>query len=288
MTVVALGNFDGMHLGHQALIRRTVDLAQTLGATPCVWSFADAPYPTGRVLTNAREKQALWEQMGIIHTEFTPFDRVKDMSCQDFVDRILLEHLKACHVVCGFNYTFGKNAAGNARLLGELLQKRGVGLTVENAVSLAGAPISSTRIRACLAQGRPQEAAALLGRPYGLTGPVEHGRALGRSLGFPTLNQAVSPERAPLRRGVYATRVHTPLGCFPAVTNLGLRPTVKGEGLICESHLLGFSGQLYKETVTTHFLHFLRDEKAFAGLEELKEQIQRDIKEGSDYFEREA
>ena len=289
MTVVALGNFDGMHLGHQALIRRTVDLARRLGATPCVWSFDDAPFPTGRVLTNAREKQALWEDMGITRTEFAPFDQVKDLSCRDFVDRILLEQLEACHVVCGFNYTFGKNAAGNAGTLRELLQERGVGLTVEEAVTLEGAPVSSTRIRACLAQGRPQEAARLLGRPFSLTGTVEHGQALGRILGFPTLNQAIDPERTALRKGVYATRVHTPLGTFPAVSNLGLRPTVKGsKGLICESHLLGFSGQLYSQCVTTQLLHFIRDEKTFSSIEELKKQIQKDIQEGGDYFEQKA
>lgn len=284
-TVVALGCFDGVHLGHTAVIRAAKEQAARQGCACAVWTFEEPPKNTffpGSVplITTRQAKEALLRRLGVDVLVCVPFNtEVGSMSAEAFFEQILLSRMQARHLVCGYNYTFGAGGKGDVALLQALCQAHGVGLTVLPPVQINGIPVSSSAIRAAMEDGRPEDAATLLGRPYSLTAPVVDGQKLARTLGFPTVNQ-IFPQGALIpKAGVYATRVTLPDSetVLGGISNVGIRPTVADHTLCCETHLFDFSGDLYQKSVTVEFLSFLRPERKFPSIEAMSEQIRQDM-----------
>ncbi len=295
-SVVALGCFDGVHLGHRAVLQKARALADQKGLPCLVWTFRQPPknfFAPGSVplLTDENEKADHIGALGADVLVSVDFDRaVASLSAEQFMEDILCDRLKAACVVCGFNYSFGKGGRGNQALLREFCDGRGIDLCVTDPVLLGDTPVSSSLIRAAIAQGEMEKAAALLGRPYRLTAPVVDGQKLARNLGFPTLNQVPDPSLAIPRFGVYVAQI-TGAEDTPrfGITNVGMRPTVKGRLLCAETHIFDFSGDLYGKTLTVELLHFLRPETEFASLEALRSGVLADMAEARRYLaERQA
>lgn len=288
---VALGNFDGIHVGHQAILARCVEDARKEGLVPTIWTFRRHPEhflkgidASGSILS-PEEKLALAGNMGIRRYFAEDFEAVRDLSPRAFCEKVLFEKLDAREVVCGFNFRFGKNGAGDTALLKELMESAGRRVVVIPAVEIAGQIVSSTRIRRALEEGDVELCRTLLGRPYSILFPVEHGKRLGTRLGFPTLNQSYPVEYVVPKKGVYAVRVFFDNERYNGVCNVGIRPTVSDSGAItAETHLFGFSGELYGKTVRVEFHRFLRAERKFQSLEDLKDQIARDKSDAERYF----
>ena len=280
----AIGFFDGVHLGHRALLRAVGELAAEYGLIPAAVSFDLHPdLLTGRdgaleLITSPEDR--LWELRrygGVEQVRLLHFDTaLMNTPWQEFLDRLVGEGEIGALAV-GADFTFGRGGAGTAESLARWCRERGVPCRIVEKVTLDGEPVSSSRIRALLRRGRVEEAERLLGHPYGLSGPVVTGRRLGRTLGLPTANLRYEPGVLVPRHGVYAARAFLPDGSsFPAATNVGVRPTVSGSGVSVESHLLGFSGDLYGKRLRLELRRFLRPERRFGSLEELKAQIRRD------------
>ena len=292
---VALGNFDGIHRGHRAILDACIKCAKDERLPAVVWTFRRHPehilkgnFASGNILSRA-DKEELLAEAGITRVVWEDFERVRDFSPQEFCDRILLDTLQAKFVFCGFNFRFGKNGAGDADFLREYLKKRGVQVIVSPAVTLLGEPVSSTRIRALLQEGRPEEAALLLGRPFSIRFPVAHGNRIGSKIGFPTINQIFPEEYVKPKKGVYAVRVKADGQTLFGVCNVGCRPTIgDGAGVLAETHLLDFAGDLYGKTVTVEFFCFLRPEMKFHSLDALQAQIAKDRETAARYWREQA
>jgi len=278
-TVVALGSFDGVHLGHTRVIRTAGELAASLGCRLTVWTFRELPFGKNTTLTSNEEREEIFASLGVDRMILAEFDAIRSLSPEEFVRDILVGQLQARVAVCGFNYRFGAGGKGDPSLLKTLMNRYGGDARMVEPVEMGGEPVSSTRIRALVAEGNMEEAALLLGRSYFLSGRVGHGRAIGHSLGFPTVNLPFPENRTIPRLGVYASVVRTPVGIFRGVTNVGIRPTVN-DGMIrpvCETFLLDFSGDLYDCTLQVAFGRFLRPEKKFPSFDALKAAIAADI-----------
>jgi riboflavin kinase / FMN adenylyltransferase len=275
-SVVAMGNFDGVHKGHQAVIGQAAQLATRAGAPLVVLSFDPHPARLFRpdlppfALTSSAQKQALLEAFGVQGVLLLPFTRVlASLGPQDFVTRVLIGGIGAKHVVCGYDFTFGKDRAGKATDLATL----GVAATVVKPVLAGGQlPYSSTAIRKLLADGAPDRAAEQMGRWWQIEGVVETGDQRGRSIGFPTANLALGDYQRPAY-GVYAVRVHVGGSIYDGVANIGLRPTFTPPRELLEVHLFDFAGDLYEKRIFVDIVAFIRGERKFAGLEPLKSQI---------------
>ncbi len=272
---IALGSFDGVHVGHRALI---TEAAGFKGGVPAVWTFDANPFGTP-YLTELGEKLRLFRLYGAGYAVVSSFGEIRDLPPGEFVG--MLRSIGAICAVCGFNFSFGKDRAGDASLLEELCAGNGMECRVVPPVKAGGAEVSSSRIRRALANGEVELANLMLGRNYSFTYPVVHGNEIARTLGYPTANQLVPAGRAPMRRGVYVTLCRG----LPSVTNVGVRPTVCSESeLVCETHVIGNAGDLYGSELTVEFLSFIRDERAFGSLGELKEQLGRDAERALGYF----
>lgn len=280
-TVLCLGNFDGVHRGHQALIRAAGKMRDE--KFPCatlgVFCFAGlssdflASDPPGH-LASEEERLTRFAEAGAELAVIADFPLLRDLEPEEFARRILMGDCRCVAAACGFNHRFGKFGKGTPDLLSSLL---GGNLLVQDAVTAGGEPISSTRIRRMLLDGRPDAAADLLGHPYLLTAPVEHGAQLGRTLGFPTVNQRFAPMALVPCAGVYQTICTVDGVPYAGVSDIGTRPTVDGAHEVrCETHLLDFSGDLYGKTVQTAFLRYLRAEQKFSTVEDLRQQVERD------------
>ena len=283
---VALGNFDGVHQGHQALLARAAEHARSLGAPLVALTFE--PHPrrffvpdTGPFrLTLPPAKVRLLEQFGVQAVLAQHFDPgFADLTADAFVDDVLRNGLGARHVVCGYDFTFGARRGGNVEMLRARGAERGFGVTILDPVMREGEIYSSTRIREALRAGMVREAAELLGHPWEIEGAVEQGDQRGRTIGFPTANVALGEHLRP-RFGVYAVRalVDGEKGgqWRNAVANLGKRPTVGKLQENFEVHLFDFTGDLYGKTVRVQLLEFIRAEMKFSGLDQLKAQIAAD------------
>lgn len=270
--VVALGCFDGTHLGHAALFAHTLAEAERLSALPAVFTFSDFLPGKGAPLSTLDDRLSAMEAMGIEAVFLAPFSAIRELSAADFIHSVLKEKLRAVNTVCGFNYRFGAGTAGD----GDTLLAHFPEAIRVPAVTYEGTPISSTRIRAALAEGRVEAAAAMLGRPYTVTGTVSHGKAMGHLFGYPTANLSV-PTLLPAY-GVYETRVTVDGKVYTGLSDVGVRPTLEkaGEERV-ESFLFDFEGDLYEKTVSVSFLRRLRDEIHFETPEALSAQITRDV-----------
>ena len=284
--VVPLGNFDGVHRGHQVLIGQAADFAKALEAPVVALTFE--PHPrrffvpdTGPFrLTLPPAKLRLLEQYGVQAVLAQHFDEAfAALSADAFIDDVLLKGLGARHVVCGYDFTFGARRTGNVEMLREQGRQKGFGVTVLDPVTHEGEIYSSTRIREALRAGWVSEASDLLGHSWEIEGVVELGDQRGRTIGFPTANVALGEHLRP-RFGVYAVRalVDGPNGSEwrPAVANLGRRPTFGKLKENFEVHLFDFSGDLYGKTLRAALIEFIRPEMKFGGLDQLKAQIAAD------------
>lgn len=279
--VVALGMFDGVHLGHRALIGQTVAEANRLGAKPVVFTFSNHPMEVlgggVRLLSSIPERDDLLRALGAEEVASVAFTReLAALSTERFVD-LLLERWDVRALVVGYNYTCGVRGAGTPESLAEIGKTRGFSVLVVPPVLLEGASVSSTRVREALEQGDVELAQRMLKRRYTLAGTVIENRRIGRRIGFPTANIAPETNRVIPKDGVYATVACVNGASYCAVTNIGTNPTVHGDHLTIETHMIDFDADIYGERLTVAFRRFLRGELVFANLDELKEQIRQDI-----------
>ena len=282
-SVVALGTFDGVHLGHRAILGTALARAREIGVEALACTFDPHPMEilqpdrAPRPITPFDERLALIGEAGIDTVVVLPFTReLSAVEPEAFVKDVLLERLHAREVVVGYNHRFGRGARGDARLLEGLAERFGFRAHVVPAMTVDGVAVSSSEIRAALQRGDVAGAARALGRPYAIAGPVTSGAGRGRTLGFPTAN--IDPDRPLLvPRGVYRGRVIVEGRPHAAVVNVGVRPTFDETVLAVEAHLLDFAGDLYGRQVRLEFVDRVRDEMRFPSVEELKAQVMRDI-----------
>jgi riboflavin kinase/FMN adenylyltransferase len=285
--VLAIGNFDGVHLGHRAVIGEACRLAAERGTPSGVLTFEPHPRRFFRpaqppfLLTRLRTRIRLFAAIGIDVVHLLRFDRVfAALSADQFIDTVLLDALDVRHVVVGYDFVFGRGRHGTASVLEAQLGARGVGISVMSPVAPSeaeGAPVySSTAARQALADGEPETAARILGRPFTIEGRVRQGDRRGRTIGFPTANIFLDGYVTP-RLGVYAVQLEVGGERYGGVANLGLRPTFGGDKAPrLEVHLFDFSADLYGRLVQVELLRFLRPEQRFDGIDALKAQIARD------------
>ena len=283
--VVALGNFDGVHLGHQKVLSRAVEVGRERGYKVVVATFD--PHPRAilkpgtepRLLTTLELRREALMRYGADEVYEIRFDKqLSNKSPEEFVEDVLVGELGAVAVVVGENFRFGHRAAGDVRDLGHLMEERG---GVVYAVPIRAAngeeEINSTRIRELISTGEVSHAGRLLGRPYLLRGEVVAGDKRGSTIGFPTANVAADPRTVIPARGVYAGSVRVEDAVYTACTNIGVAPTFNRRESRVEAYLLDFEGDLYGKTVDVTFTDRIRGEKRFSGIEELKAQIWRDV-----------
>jgi len=284
--VVAVGAFDGLHRGHQALLAQVRERAQALGLRPVVVSFEPLPrafFSTEPVprLSSVREKLLGFDAAGMGQALILRFNReLTSMPAEDFVRRVLVERLRTREVWVGGDFRFGHKRGGDVALLESMGKQLGFSARVMPPVLLDGARVSATRVRMLLAAGEFAGAAPLLGRPFVIEGKVEYGNQLGRQLGFPTANIHLR-DRVPPVRGIFAVRVGLGEGecAWPGVASLGIRPTVNQVPQpLLEVHLFDFEGDLYGQRMAVEFVAKLRDEQKFDGLDALTEQMHRDAR----------
>ncbi len=289
--ILALGFFDGVHLGHGALLGRTWELAQELGYVPAALTFDTHPdelvYGQPVPLLNTADERALLMKRlyGIEEIITLPFNReTMAQPWEEFVEQRLCWDYGAVHVVCGHDFRFGAGGKGNAARLKEKCHSLGMGCDCIPEFSLYGEVVSSTRIRTLLQEGRMAEAVACLGHPHMLTGTVVHGRQLGRTLGIPTANLLPSQGLLLPKFGVYAALAHFDGICRPAVVNIGSRPTVQGHRVTVEPWILDFEGDLYGHHLELSLYRFLRAEEKFDSLEALQAEIHKNATETRQFF----
>jgi riboflavin kinase/FMN adenylyltransferase len=283
---VTIGNFDGLHLGHQAMLARLQDVARARGLPSCVLSFEPhpreffAPEQAPARLSSLREKAECLQQMGIDRLHVFRFDRAfSALTAEAFIEQVLGTTLQARYVLVGDDFRYGAKRAGDFALLERLGRSLGFDAEFLPTVEVAGERSSSTAVRQALAAGELEHAARLLGRPYSISGRVVHGDKLGRDIGFPTANIQLKHNRPPLL-GIFAVELYGLNGePLPGVASLGRRPTVKGADAVpvLEVHLFDFKAEIYGRRVRVDFLHKLRDEEKYPDLDSLVAQIRRDV-----------
>ncbi|SEJ41737.1 FMN adenylyltransferase /riboflavin kinase [Sphingomonas sp. OV641] len=281
--IVALGNFDGFHLGHQAVVGRAVERARAEGRPALVATFDPHPMrffkpdsPWFR-LTTLEQRAELMRAAGVDALLVFPFDAaLAALSAQEFVTEQLVAQIGAAGVVTGADFTFGKARSGDVAMLASLGEAQGFSTDTVGAVTLEGDTVSSTRIRAALREGRPRDAARLLTRPFTIRGEVRHGDKLGREIGYPTANVDLGNYLRPAY-GIYAVRVMLEDGqVFGGAANLGIRPSFDPPKELLEPYLFDFSGDLYGQVIDVALVEFLRPEAKFDTLEALTEQMAAD------------
>lgn len=292
--VIALGFFDGVHLGHGALLKTVAETAARLEAVPCAFTFDRSPTAviTGQsvpLLSTVEDRIWLMRRYyGIQEAVVAPFDAMQRMDWEDFIQKYLVEQLGVVHVVAGHDFHFGYMGQGNPERLRRKCGELGVGCDIIQKVERDGITVSSTYIRNLVAQGEMERAAQFLGHPHILTRRVGHGRGIGHStLGFPTVNLRIPQQVVVPAFGVYATRVWFDGQCRPAVTNVGVRPTVAdNDGRVTvEGFILDFAGDLYSHQVRMEFHKYLRPERKFPSMEALAGEISRNAQQTRKYFE---
>lgn len=278
-TAVALGFFDGIHLGHDAVLQSVLDEKDLLSVVFTFQGCGELPpaKQNQQRLFSDLDKHRFLDKKGIGLVISVPFSSVRQMDGETFVRSILLKKLLAKRIVCGSNFRFGKNASMDVNDLQTIADKYGVEVLVANPVYHRGEPISSSRVRSALLAGKIQEANAMLGRPYSITGEVIHGSEIGRTIGFPTINQTFFENQLIPKYGVYASAVEWEGNRYAGVTNIGRKPTVQWKGApLAETHILSLEGDFYGQTMTVYLLDYLREEKPFSSLKALQQAIETD------------
>lgn len=290
--VIALGFFDGVHLGHGALLRQARKLADKTGALACAVTFDHHPRdliqgkPTPLINTHQERAAIMKRYYGIDQVLVLPFDQsMMHMPWREFATHILSQQMGAIHVVAGHDYHFGYKGEGNVDRLREICGEMGIGCTIIPPVQIDGITVSSTYIRGLITQGDMARACEFLGHPHLMTGPVVHGKQLGRTLGIPTANLILPPNVLVPAFGVYATRVHVAGETHLAVTNVGVRPTVDdSDQVTVEPWILDFEGDLYGQPMEVEFYTRIRGERKFDSLTHLQQEIFRNASETRAFF----
>ncbi len=289
---LTVGNFDGIHRGHQTMLQRLLAGARKRGLTSCVLTFEPhpreffAPRAAPTRLTSLREKLELLAARGVERVHVQRFSRsFAALAPEAFVEQVLAKQLRARWLLIGEDFRFGAKRVGDLALLKELGALHGYEVETMPTVMHAGSRVSSSAVRAALAAGDLVAAETLLARTYSISGRVIHGRKLGRELGFATANVQLKHNRPPLT-GIYAVKVHgIGAAARPAVASLGVRPTITASGrAVLEVHLFDFSGDLYAAHLRVEFLHKIRDEEKYPDLETLKTQIARDCEAAKSFL----
>ncbi len=292
-SVIALGFFDGVHRGHGALLRRTVEVARQRGAVPTAFTFDRPPKEvvTGTpvpLINSAQERQELMERLyGIEQVIMAPFDHaMMTMPWQDFITELLVKRHGAVHLVAGHDYHFGYKNAGTPQLLQEKCRQLGLGCDIIPKVEYDGITVSSTYIRQLVKEGQLERAAEFLGHRHCLSQTVSHGFRFGRTIGIPTINFTVPDRVLVPEKGVYITRVYLPDGSsYAGVTNVGTRPTVSDStDVSIETFLLDFEGDLYGKRIRLEFCRRLREERKFETAQALKEEVEKNVAQTRAYF----
>lgn len=270
-SAVALGYFDGVHLGHQSVIGGAVDYAKKQGLIPATFTFLFQSSRTkGLNLYTEEMRRRTLNSLGMEVYAAPSFDSFRDLSAAEFVQQVLKEGFHAKAVFCGEDFRFGKGAEGDVSMLQTLCAAQKIEVFICDMALFEGEVVSSTRIRNALSAGEMERVNAMLGRPYEIAFPVRHGKQLGRTLGFPTINQ-IYPENMHLPKyGIYITQVLVGDKAYPSATGFGERPTVNGTGATCETFIPDFQGDLYEETPTVRFYQYIAPSRKFDNLEQLQ------------------
>lgn len=282
---MALGSFDGVHLGHMRVISSAVGAARERGCKSAVWCVTSEAKRSsfGSFITSEGEKKRIFASLFADYAIFEDFETVKDLSPAEFVNT----YLKKLGCVCvstGFNFRFGKGASGDSSALCELCQWAGIDCVVSPPVKKGETVVSSTTVRALIESGDAEGAAQLLGRNFFITAKVAHGRTLGKKLGFPTINQYFDEGKIIPKHGVYFALAEIGGVKYPSVSNVGSRPTVGGHVCRAETHILDFEGDLYGKEITVEFVKFRREEVRFNSEDELTEAVRRDAEAAGAFF----
>lgn len=282
-TVVALGNFDGVHKGHQQIILRTVKNAEAEGLKSAVFTFSNHTrtllknLPPVKNILYPEEKAQIMENLGIDYLFNIPFtEEILSMSPETFVEEILVKAFRCREVYCGFNYTFGYKAAGTPEVLMHEGLKHGFGIHVQEPYMIDDIVVSSTYIRQLIEDGRMEECARFMGRMYSIGGEVVVGNKLGRTIGFPTSNVMIDETMATPSNGVYVTYCTYNGVKYPSVTNVGVKPTIGTYHKNVETHIFNFDKELYGKNIRVEFIRKTRDERKFDSVEALSRQIESD------------
>lgn len=286
---VALGNFDGVHIGHQKVIGAASDLSKKLNTVAAVLIFE--PHPQ-KVISGFRPvclipdslRMNALKKAGAEKIFTLDFNEICDLTPEEFFYNILIKKLNVKGISCGYNYSFGKKGKGDVKLLQSLCEKENIELNIESEVDYKNEPVSCTRIRREIGEGNAEEVHEMLGRPFMYDFTVVGGDQRGRLLGSPTINQFFPEDFAVPKNGVYAAAAFVNNKWHAAVANIGLRPTIGTNSLRSETCILNFSGDLYGKNVPVGLLKFLREEKCFPNLDELSKQISEDAKKADEYF----
>jgi riboflavin kinase/FMN adenylyltransferase len=291
-SVVSVGNFDGLHLGHQRILRALVERARAAHELAGIVTFDPHPMKILRpqqaplLLQTLEQRLEGFASFGIDATLLLQFDlALAAVPAREFVQTLLVEKLRVSHVLVGANFRFGHGQEGDVALLRQMGQQFGFLVETINPVLIGGEVVSSTSVRRAIGEGRVADAAQLLGRPFALTGDIVRGSGRGSTIVFPTLNLAPEQELLP-KPGVYATEAALQGRAYRAATNVGFRPTFNGTHLSIETHLFDFSETITKGRLEVRFWERLRDERKFRGPVELREQIASDIQQARELFRR--
>ena len=287
---IALGNFDGVHVGHQTLIRKAVEKARELGIKSAVFTFSNHPknlFAGENVVKNIiyqEEKAALIEKLGVDYLFNVPFtNEVARMNAMSFIDDLLVDKMNLREAFCGFNYRFGYKAAGNPHILRQCGMVKGFNVNEIDPVTIEGDVVSSTLIRSLIRSGDMEECEKYLGRKYSVGGEVVVGNRLGRTIGFPTSNIMIDENMVTPPNGVYITKCVYNGHVYNSITNVGVKPTIGTFQKNMETHIFHFNKELYGKHIQVIFLKKTRDEAKFRSVEELSAQIVKDCEEAKAY-----
>lgn len=279
-TVTALGNFDGVHLGHREIIRRTIESAKAADIKSAVFTFSNHPknvMNAGNPVKNiiySDEKIAILKDLGVDYMFNIPFTHlIMTMSPERFVEELLLSNFNMREAYCGFNYRYGYRAEGNAQSLTEMGIKKGFGVHILSPYSVEGTLVSSTLIRELIETGRVDECSKYMVRNYAVEGEVVVGNRLGKTIGFPTSNLNIDDGMVSPPNGVYITQCFYNGTKYPSITNVGEKPTIGEYARNVETHIFNFDKELYGKTIRVEFLQKLRDERKFENVEALSKEI---------------
>lgn len=286
-TAVALGSFDGLHKGHKSVIACALSYKER-GFVPTVLLFDAHPLSVlkGEAPPEILQKSLREEILSSsgVNTDYISFLEISKLTPEEFFENIIIKKLNAGAVCCGENYKFGKGAGGDTALLGKLCERNGILFEAVPLVSFENEPVSSTRIRNAVSSGEIEKANAMLDREFSYKLKVEHGSSRGRNLGTPTVNQLFPENFLIPKEGVYASAAVVDGTLFPAVTDIGTRPTFNGEGVRSETFIIGFEGDLYGKDIEIRLRTFLREEIRFESEKELTAQIEKDARTAEENF----
>lgn len=280
---VALGSFDGLHLGHREVLKSTLAFSKkhNLEAKIMLFDIHPREYIFGEKIPKLMTEEA--EEKELVKLGFSiyrvKFAEIRELTAEDFFEKILINELNAKALCCGFNYSFGRNGTGTSEMLRKFCEEKNIYCEIVPPVSVDGETVSSTAVRNYILSGEVQKAAKMLGRNYSVSGEVIHGDARGRTLGFPTANQMIDECLVVPKYGVYETLIRLDGKEYKGITNIGIRPTYRTEAALAETNIIDFSGDIYGRDISVELIKYLRPERRFDSAQELKDQLEKDMAE---------